>query len=178
MKKVLIGLGGAGSNTINNIIEDNKFQIDTLVINADKEGLKGSLSNNKIFLDIEKFENKEKAFQKISSSISNIIQNYNIMFIVLGLGVDCGSCTIKLIHQVIKDKNIETRVIGIMPFNFEGTARKKKASETIHNIKGLYDELKLFENQSLFNSANTNTTFLEAFKFMDNNITSFIKEKS
>ena len=82
MKKLLIGLGGAGSNTINNIIEDNKFQIDTLVINSDKEGLKGSLSNNKIFLDIEKFENKEKAFQKISSSLSNIIQNLTSLGII------------------------------------------------------------------------------------------------
>ena len=62
-----------------------------------------------------------------------------------------------------------------MPFNYEGTARKKKALDTVIKTKSLYKELKLFENQSLFKAANTNTTFLEAFKFMDNNIASFIK---
>ena len=78
-----------------------------------------------------------------------------------------------ILHQAIKDKD-KNKSIGYA-FNYEGSARKKKAIDTALKTKSLYEELKLFENQSLFKAANSNTTFLEAFKFMDNNIASFIK---
>ena len=62
-----------------------------------------------------------------------------------------------------------------MPFNYEGNVRKNKALETANHIKPLYDEVKLFENQSLFKSAKSDTTFLEAFQFMSRKITVYIK---
>ena len=175
MNRLLIGIGGAGNNTVNNIIEDNELQIDTLVINSDVDGIEGSLSKNKIYLDIEKYQNLEKAFESITVELSVIIKSYTNIFVVLGFGGDCGTSIIKILHQVIKDKDIMLKVIGIMPFNYEGNARKKKALDTVIKTKSLYKELKLFENQSLFKAASSNTTFLEAFKFMDNNIASYIK---
>lgn len=175
MNRLLVGIGGAGNNTVNNIIEDNELQIDTLVINSDKDGIEGSLSKNKIYLDTEKYKSIEKAFKNITIELSAIIERYTNIYIVLGFGGDCGTRVINILHQAIKDKDIIIKVIGVMPFNYEGTARKKKALDTVIKAKSLYKELKLFENQSLFKAANTNTTFLEAFKFMDNNIASFIK---
>ncbi len=175
MSRLLIGIGGAGNNTVNNIIEENELQIDTLVINSDKKGLEASLSKNKIFLDTEKHESLENAFKNISSKLSTIVTSYSNVFIVLGLGGDCGTSIIKVLHQVIKDKDVILKVVGIMPFNYEGAVRKKKALDTVIKTKSKYKELKLFENQSLFETASSNTTFLEAFKFMDNNIASYIK---
>ena len=173
MNRLLIGIGGAGNNTVNDIIEKNIFEADTMLINTDKEGLDSSLSNNKIFLDKESFTTIEKAFDKVSSKLLKTINNYTKVYVVLGLGGNCGSSTIKLLHQVIK--NTKSLVIGIMPFNYEGTVRKNKALETANHIKPLYDEVKLFENQSLFKSAKSDTTFLEAFQFMSRKITVYIK---
>ena len=79
----------------------------------------------------------------------------------MGFGGDCGTSIIKILHQAIKDKDKMLKVIGIMPFNYEGSARKKKAIDTALKTKSLYEELKLFENQSLFKFANSNTTFLK-----------------
>ena len=173
MTRLLIGLGGAGNNTVNDIIETNTLQADTMLINTDKEGLNSSLSNNQILLDKESFTNIEKAFEKVSFKLLKTINNYTKVYIVLGLGGNCGSSTIKLLHQVIKDT--KSLVIGIMPFNYEGTVRKNKALETANQIKPLYDGVKLFENQSLFKLAESDTTFLEAFQLMNRNITAYIK---
>ena len=177
MNRLLIGIGGAGNNIINNIIEDNQLQIDTLVINSDKEGIESTLSNNQILLDTEKYQSIERAFENVTLKLSKIINKYSNLFIVLGFGGECGTRTIKIFHKVIEDKDIIANDIGIMPFNFEGRIRKKKELQTIEKTKFLYEELKLFENQSLFKSANSNTT-LEAFKLMDNNIASYIKNSS
>ena len=92
----------------------------------------------------------------------------------MGFGGDCGTRVINILHKAIRDKDIIIKVIGVMPFNYEGTVRKKKALDTVTKTKSLYKELKLFENQSLFEVANTNTTFLEAFKFICYKLISFI----
>ena len=82
MNRLLVGIGGAGNNTVNNIIEDNELQIDTLVINSNKEGIEGSLSKNKIYLDTEKYKSIEKAFKNITIELSAIKESYTNIYIV------------------------------------------------------------------------------------------------
>ena len=67
----------------------------------------------------------------------------------MGFGGDCGTRVINILHQAIKDKDIVI-VIGVMPFNYEGTARKKKALDTVIKTKSLYKELKLFGRKPIF----------------------------
>ena len=96
MNRLLIGIGGAGNNTVNNIIEDNQLQIDTLVINSDKGGIEGSLSKNKIYLDTEKYKSIEKAFKNITIELSAIIERYTYIYI----GKSCRS---KLLNTIQKE---------------------------------------------------------------------------
>ena len=92
------------------------------------------MSNNQILLDTEKYQSIERAFENVTLKLSKIINKYSNLFIVLGFGCECRTSTIKIFHKVIEDKDIIANVIGIMPFNFEGSIRKKKHCKQLKKV--------------------------------------------
>ncbi len=177
MKVILIGLGGAGGNILNNIYETSPNDFNCLYINQDKESIDNSLIKNKIHLDMKENEEIANSFNKINASILNYVKENDKVFVITGLGGVTGSALLSHLGKLLKDNNCSSVGIVTKPFNYEGNARMEIANKSLEEAKTFYDKIEIFDNQSMFQYAEKETTFTEAFKEMDTRIKGYIESQ-
>ncbi len=173
----VMGIGGAGSNAVNNMIQSNLNNVDFIVANTDAQALENSLCYNRIQLGLEKTKGlgagadpmigKDAAEESIDL-ISEELRDTNMLFLTAGLGGGTGTGALPVIASIAKKLGIVTVAIVSTPFNFEGTKRMNLALQGLEDVKSNVDTLLIIPNQNLFKVSNEQTSFAEAFKKADN----------
>ncbi len=173
----VMGIGGAGNNAVNNMIQSNLNNVDFIVANTDAQALENSLCYNRIQLGLEKTKGlgagadpaigKDAAEESIDL-ISEELRNTNMLFLTAGLGGGTGTGALPVIASIAKKLGIVTVAIVSTPFNFEGTKRMNLALKGLEEVKSNVDTLLIIPNQNLFKVSNEQTSFAEAFKKADN----------
>ena len=176
-KITVIGVGGAGGNAVNNMIESNLEGVEFVVANTDGQALANSTAKRKIQLGINITQGlgagsvpeigKSAAEESIEDILSEL-NDSNMVFITAGLGGGTGTGAAPVIAKAAKEKGILTVSVVTKPFDFEGSHRKKIAEDGIQEIQKFSDTLIVIPNQNLFRLANERTGFAEAFGIADN----------
>mgnify|MGYP002032252415 CR=1 FL=1 len=176
-KITVIGVGGAGGNAVNNMIESNLEGVDFVVANTDGQALANSIANRKIQLGLNVTKGlgagsipdigKSAAEESIDDILTEL-NDSNMVFITAGLGGGTGTGAAPVIAKAAKEKGILTVCVVTKPFDFEGSHRKKVAEEGVQEIQKYADTLIIIPNQNLFRLANEKTGFAEAFGIADN----------
>ena len=174
MKVILIGLRGASGNILNNIAEDSPNDFNYLYINTDKKSIEDSQIENKLYVNVKEGEEIENSFEDITDSILNHVNENDKIFVIAGLGGVTGSTLLSHLGKLLKDNNCSFVGIVTKPFNYEGKARMEIANKSLDEAKPFYDNIEIFDNQSMFQYAEKETTFTEAFKEMDTRIKGYI----
>ena len=172
----VIGIGGAGGNAVNTMINANVENIDFIVANTDGQALSRSQTKRQIQLgknltsglgagsdaDTGR-KSAEESIEEILSELGDV----NMLFITTGMGGGTGSGAAPVIAKAAKDKGILTVAVVTKPFDFEGKKRMDVAEKGLSLLKQCVDTLIVIPNQNLFKIANEKTTFAEAFKMAD-----------
>ena len=176
-KITVIGVGGAGGNAVNNMIESNLEGVDFVVANTDGQALGNSIAKRKIQLGLNitkglgagsKPDIGKSAAEESIEDILSELNDSNMVFITAGLGGGTGTGAAPVIAKASKERGILTVCVVTKPFDFEGAHRKKIAEEGINEIQKYADTLIVIPNQNLFRLANEKTGFAEAFGIADN----------
>lgn len=173
---VVIGIGGAGCNAVNNMIAAGLTGVEFVVANTDAQALSASGAENRIQLGAKlteglgagsKPEIGQAAAEEAIEDIRSVITGAHMVFIAAGMGGGTGTGAAATIANVAKDLGILTVGVVTKPFQFEGARRMRVAEAGIDELKGKVDTLIVIPNQNLFRLANERTTFSEAFILAD-----------
>lgn len=172
----VMGVGGAGSNAVNNMIRSKLEGVEFVVCNTDAQALGLALTENRIQLGMaitrglgagSKPEVGEAAAEESIDEILRYIEGSNMLFITAGMGGGTGTGAAPVIAKTAKDMGILTVGVVTKPFTFEGAHRTKTADIGIEELQQYVDTLIVIPNQNLFRIANEKTTFADAFKMAD-----------
>ena len=172
----VIGIGGAGGNAVNTMINANVENIEFIVANTDGQALSRSLTKRQIqlgknlTLGLGAGSDSEIGRKSAEESIEEILSelaDVNMLFITTGMGGGTGSGAAPVIAKAAKDRGILTVAVVTKPFDFEGKKRMDVAESGLSLLKECVDTLIVIPNQNLFKIANEKTTFAEAFKMAD-----------
>ena len=176
VKIKVIGVGGAGNNVINRMIEAGVSGVDFVVINTDKQDLNKSNCKNKIQIGEKltggmgagsKPEIGKKSAEESRAQISKILEDTDMVFITAGMGGGTGTGAAPVVAKIAKDMGILTVGVVTKPFRFEAKARMSNALAGIENIKGNVDTLIVIPNDKLLEIVDKRTTMPEALKKAD-----------
>ncbi len=167
----VVGVGGGGGNAINNMIESGFNNVLYLATNTDKQALDKNKAPYKVQLgDLGaggKPEIGEKAAKENLEKFNEFFKNVEMVFITAGMGGGTGTGAAPVIAKYAKDMG--KLVVGIVtkPFEWEGKARNEKAKEGIAKLRECVDALIVIPNQKLLEIVNSDVSFIEAFKKVD-----------
>ena len=172
----VVGVGGAGCNAVNNMINANLEGVDFLVANTDGQALANSLSSRKIQLGSaitqglgagSKPEIGRLAAEESLQDVMGELADCNMVFITAGMGGGTGTGAAPVIARAARERGILTVAVITKPFEFEGQRRMKQADDGIEELQAYVDTLIVIPNQNLFRLANERTTFADAFHMAD-----------
>ncbi len=172
----VIGVGGAGCNAVNTMINSNVNNINFLVANTDGQALSRSMAKTQIQLGKEltnglgagsDYTIGEQAAIETIDEIMMELEDINMLFIATGMGGGTGTGAAPIIAQKAKEKGILTIAVVTKPFDFEGKKRMETALIGLEKLEDSVDTLIIIPNQNLFRIANDKTTFSEAFQLAD-----------
>ncbi len=175
-KITIFGVGGAGGNAINNMINSKLEGVEFVAANTDAQALEHSLAENKIQLGetttkglgAGSFPDRGRAAAEENiEEIEKLLEGNHMIFIAAGMGGGTGTGAAPVIAKLAKDKDILTVGVVTKPFHFEGKYRMDTAENGIEELKKNVDTLIIIPNQNLFRIANERTTFESAFKMAD-----------
>ena len=174
----LLGVGGAGGNTVNSIIKSGYLNIQCLVANTDVQALAQSNADIKIQIGIKSTKGLgtganpdigKRATEEDLDKVMQEIGDADIVFLAGGMGGGTGSGGLPVIAQALRDKGILSIAIVTKPFVFEGKKRAKAAEAAIEQLKKTVDTLIIMPNQKLLEVTDKHTSMIDAF-FMINDI--------
>ena len=174
---VVLGVGGAGGNAINNMIDCGVQGVEFVAANTDAQALKHNKASCKMQLGTNltrglgagaKSDIGQAAAEESLNELINLLQGANMVFITAGMGGGTGTGAAPVIARAAKDLNLLTVAVVTKPFIFEGPGRLKAAERGLEELKRYVDTSIIIPNQNLFKVANEKTTFPQAFKMADN----------
>ena len=172
----VIGVGGAGCNAVNNMIEASLEGVEFLVANTDAQSLANSLTERRVQLGAKKTKGlgagakPEVGRQAADESLSEVmdqLEGTHMLFVTAGMGGGTGTGAAPIIAEAARERGILTVGVVTKPFDYEGMRRMKIAEEGIKDLAKSVDTLIIIPNQNLFKVANKDTTFTEAFRMAD-----------
>ncbi len=173
---LVFGVGGAGGNAVNNMIDANLEGVDFVVANTDAQALQRSGTQHRIQIGHQITQGlgagarPEVGMQAAEDSISEImeyLQGAHMVFITAGMGGGTGTGAAPVIARAAREQGILTVGVVTKPFHFEGSKRMRIAESGIEQLQGHVDTLIVIPNQNLFRIATEKTTFAEAFSMAD-----------
>ena len=173
----VIGVGGGGSNAVNNMIAKKLSEVDFIVANTDSQSLERSSASKKIQLGLRitqglgagaRPEIGQSAAEEAKEQLEQALDGFNMVFITAGMGGGTGSGAAPVVAKIAKDKGILTIGVVTKPFEFEGKKRMEIANQALTKFTEAVDSLIVIPNQNLFRIADKNTTLPEAFVMVDN----------
>ena len=172
----IVGIGGAGGNAVNTMIQNNLQGLDFIVINTDLQSLNYSLANNKIQIgkDLTKGlgaganpDVGRDAALEDRNELQEILSDADMIFITAGMGGGTGTGAASVIAQIAKELGALTVAVVTTPFAFEGKRRKRHADIGIERLREHVDTLITIPNQRLLTISDENISLIEAFKIAD-----------
>ncbi|PVA07020.1 cell division protein FtsZ [Thalassorhabdomicrobium marinisediminis] len=172
----VFGVGGAGGNAVNNMIEQQLEGVEFVVANTDAQALQQSRSDAKIQMGVKVTEGLGAGARATvgaaaaEESIEQIVDHLagaHMCFITAGMGGGTGTGAAPIIAQAARELGVLTVGVVTKPFQFEGGKRMKQADDGLEALQKVVDTLIIIPNQNLFRLANENTTFTEAFALAD-----------
>ena len=173
----VIGVGGAGGNAINDMIDCGIHGVDFIAANTDSQDLEESRAGMKIHLGdratkglgagADPDRGREAALES-KEKIRQVLEETDMLFITAGMGGGTGTGAAPVIAEVARELEILTVAIVTKPFGFEGPQRKKNAEAGIENLRKYVDTLIAIPNDKLFELPNLNITLMNAFKEANN----------
>ena len=172
----VIGVGGAGCNAVNNMIEAHLEGVEFLVANTDAQSLVNSLTERRVQLGAQrtkglgagaKPEVGREAADESLSEVMDQLEGTHMLFVTAGMGGGTGTGAAPIIAEAARERGILTVGVVTKPFDYEGMRRMKIAEGGIKDLSKSVDTLIIIPNQNLFKVANKDTTFTEAFKMAD-----------
>jgi len=173
---IVVGVGGAGGNAVNNMIASNLEGATFVVANTDAQALSKSATDRRIQLGVDLTEGLgagsrpdvgRAAAEEAIEEIAEHLQGCHMAFVTAGMGGGTGTGAAPVIARVAKEMNILTVGVVTKPFQFEGTHRMRTADAGIEELQHFVDTLIVIPNQNLFRLANEKTTFADAFRMAD-----------
>ena len=180
----VIGVGGAGGNAVNNMIEGGLDGVDFIVANTDAQALAMSKAERKIQMGSGttqglgagmKPEVGEQSAEESLEEILQHIEDAHMLFVAAGMGGGTGTGAAPVIARAARERGILTVAIVTKPFSFEGSKRMRLADEGIENLYSSVDTLIVIPNQNLFRIATEQTTFTQAFSMADEVLNSGVR---
>ena len=173
----VVGVGGGGTNAVNNMIAMGLDGVEFLVANTDSQSLFHSRAERRVQLGPHltqglgagaKPEIGRAAAEEAMEELARHIEGVHMIFITAGMGGGTGTGAAPVIARMARERGILTVGVVTKPFDFEGPKRRKSADSGIEELQSFVDTLIVIPNQNLFRLANERTTFQEAFKMADN----------
>ena len=174
---LVMGVGGAGGNAINEMIENGMQGVEFIAVNTDAQDLKHSKAKSKIQIGLNltkglgagaKLDIGQAAADESLNEIVNILQGANMVFIAAGMGGGTGTGAAHVIARAAKELNILTVGVVTLPFLYEGPSRMRRAQVGLEELRKHVDTIIVIPNQNLFKIANEQTTFEESFNLSNN----------
>ncbi len=175
-KLTVFGIGGAGGNAINNMIEKSLEGVDFVVANTDAQALQNSRAPHKVQLGVQLTEGLGAgarpevgcaAAQESIEVVKDFLSGCHMCFITAGMGGGTGTGAAPVIAEVARELGVLTVGVVTKPFDFEGVKRMRQADDGVTRLQDVVDTLIIIPNQNLFRIANEKTTFTEAFALAD-----------
>jgi cell division protein FtsZ len=169
---LVLGVGGAGGNAINAMIESGMQGVEFVAVNTDAQDLKMSKADAKIQIGMNltkglgagaKHDIGQAAADESLNEIISYLQGSNMVFITSGMGGGTGTGASHVIARAARELNILTVGVTTLPFSYEGPKRMRRAIEGLEELKKHLDTVIVVPNQNLFKVASETTTFEESF---------------
>ena len=172
----VIGVGGAGNNAVNRMVEENIMGVEFIGINTDKQALQFCKAPTAMQIGEKltkglgagaKPEIGEKAAEESQEEISQALKGADMVFVTCGMGGGTGTGAAPVIAQIAKDMGILTVGVVTKPFRFEARQRMNNALKGIENLKNAVDTLIVIPNDRLLEIVDRRTTMPDALKKAD-----------
>ncbi|WP_415623809.1 cell division protein FtsZ, partial [Methylobacterium mesophilicum] len=172
----VFGVGGAGGNAVNNMIESGLLGCEFVVANTDAQALTSSKAERVIQMGLgvtqglgagSHPEVGSAAADEVIDEIRDQLSGAHMCFITAGMGGGTGTGAAPVIARTARDMGILTVGVVTKPFQFEGVRRMRTAESGIQELQAAVDTLIVIPNQNLFRVANEKTTFADAFAMAD-----------
>ena len=169
---LVVGVGGAGGNAVNGMIDAGLQGVEFVAVNTDAQDLKVNRADAKIQLGSNltkglgagaKTDIGQASADESLNEIINFIQGSNMVFITAGMGGGTGTGASHVIARAAKELNILTVGVVTLPFSYEGPSRMKRAMQGLEELKKHVDTNIVIPNQNLFKVASEKTTFEDSF---------------
>ncbi|GIK48928.1 MAG: cell division protein FtsZ [Hyphomonadaceae bacterium] len=173
---VVFGVGGAGGNAVNNMIDANLQGVEFVVANTDAQALTRARTPNRLQLGHSITEGLgagarpevgQAAAQESQPEIIEFLEGAHMVFVAAGMGGGTGTGAAPVIARTARERGILTIAVVTKPFHFEGQRRMQLAEAGVQELRKHVDTLIVIPNQNLFRVANERTTFAEAFQLAD-----------
>ena len=168
----VIGIGGAGGNTVNSIIDAGYEGFECIVVNTDAQALDLSKADQKLQIGIKSTkglgtganpEIGQRAAEEDLDKVLDAIGDADIVFIAAGMGGGTGSGAAPVIARALREKGILSIAIVTKPFLFEGKRRSEIALDAVDLLRNEVDTMIIIPNQKLLDVVDQNVSMIEAF---------------
>jgi cell division protein FtsZ len=172
----VFGVGGAGGNAVNNMIESGLLGVEFVVANTDAQALTSSKAERIVQMGLAVTEGLgagsqpeigRAAAEEVLDEIRDQLSGSHMAFITAGMGGGTGTGAAPVVARVAREMGILTVGVVTKPFQFEGVRRMRVADAGIDELQQSVDTLIVIPNQNLFRVANEKTTFADAFAMAD-----------
>ncbi len=172
----VVGVGGAGNNAINRMIDAGVSSAEFVAVNTDKQILLLSKAETRLQIGERltgglgagaKPEIGQKAAEESKASITEMLKGTNLLFITAGMGGGTGTGAAPVIAQIAKELGILTIAVITKPFDLEGPTRAKNAMQGLDSLKKFVDALVVIPNQKLLQVVPKKTPLIESFRYAD-----------
>lgn len=183
----VIGIGGAGGNTINCMVSTKLENIEFIAANTDAQSLDLSQASQKVQLGAKLTkglgsgsnpEIGKKAAEEDIEKLGEIVKDADIVFLTGGLGGGTGSGALPVVARQLREKNILSIAVVTKPFEFEGKRRMKIADEALEKLKKEVDTIIVIPNQKLLAVTDKHMSLIDAFNIVNSVIGQFVKSIS
>ena len=176
VKIKVIGVGGAGNNVINRMIESGVDGVEFIAVNTDKQDLNKSVCKNKIQIGEKltsgmgagsKPEIGKKSAEESRAAIAKVLEGTDMVFITAGMGGGTGTGAAPIVADLAHEAGILTVGVVTKPFKFEGANRMRQAEQGIQDLSEKVDSLIIIPNDRLKYVTDQKITFANAFGIAD-----------
>ena len=172
----VVGVGGAGNNAVNRMIEAGIRNVEFVSINTDRQALEVSKANSKIQIG-EKITRGlgaganpdigAQAADESRAEIAEVLKGADMVFVTAGMGGGTGTGAAPIVAATAKEMGILTIGVVTKPFTFEGKKRLAQAEKGVESLKGKVDTLVVIPNDKLLQVIDRKTSMIEAFRMAD-----------
>ncbi|HAG07223.1 MAG TPA: cell division protein FtsZ, partial [Peptococcaceae bacterium] len=172
----VVGVGGAGNNAVNRMINAGLRGVEFITINTDAQALSVSLANNRLQIGAKLTkglgaggnpEIGEKAAEESREEITEAIKGADMVFVTAGMGGGTGTGAAPIVAEIAKELGALTVGVVTKPFTFEGRRRAQQAEVGIENLRSKVDTLITIPNDKLVQEEDKHTSIVETFRVAD-----------